>query len=253
MSALRASGDWLLLLFSMTATILVQGARPNTWRRPVRAEFWRFLDLVCLGNLAPVIVAAALVGLALVAQGIYWLDQVGQASAIGDVIVFVMVREVGPLIVGLIALGTGGILLVGEISKLRNAGQLAALDNQGIDPFQLLVLPRVIAIVLSVFAHSVIFIIVAFFIGYVVARTIGAVATGPGQFFTTVLTDVGTVGYAILPAKAVAIGLTIGVVCSLTAMDKYTAVRAPERLTASGFMRAISGILLVSALLSLTL
>ncbi len=245
--------DTVVMVFATAAAVLAQAVRPATWRRPVRAEFWRFLELVCVRNLAPMLVAAVLVGLALVAQALYWLEQVGQLDAIRDVIVFVLVREIGPLIVGLIVLGTGGLLLVGEISTLRGTGQLAALDSQGVDPFQLLVVPRVVAITLAVFAHSVLFIMTALLVGYTMARGVGATTTTPLQFLSLILTGVGAIGYAVIPAKGAAIGLIIGAVCSLTALGRDGDRIAPEKQTVSAFLRAISGILLASALLSMVL
>lgn len=252
MSALAASANWLVMAFAMAAAVIRQALRPVTWRRPVRLEFWRFMDMVCLRNLRAVCIAAALIGLTLVSQGLYWLDRVGQAEAIGGVIVFAMVREIGPLIVGLLALGGGGIVLLGEIVEMRQRGQLEALDRQGVDPFLLLVVPRVVAIVLAIFAQSIIFIVVALLTGYTVAHATGATAVGPAAFIVNMITSIGSFGYIVLPAKALAIGLTIGAICALTALDPRGGGAADRAsLTATGYIRSISGVLLVSALISL--
>jgi phospholipid/cholesterol/gamma-HCH transport system permease protein len=232
-SAITGTANWLFMAFAVATAVLRQALRPMTWRRPVRLEFWRFMEIVCLRNLVAVCVAASLIGLTLVSQGLYWLDQFGQADAVGQVIVFAMVREIGPIVVGLLALGGGGIVLLGEISTLRGSGQLAALDRLGIDPFLLLVVPRVIAIIIAVFAHSIIFIVVALFTGYVVAHATGAIATAPGQFFASMLTAIGATGYIILPAKALGIGLTIGSVCALTALDPRAGASGQAILTST--------------------
>jgi phospholipid/cholesterol/gamma-HCH transport system permease protein len=248
-----STANWLLMLFAVATAVMRQALRPVTWRRPVRAEFWRFMDLVCLRNLAAMLVTAALVGLAVVSQGLYWFEQFGQQGAIGEVIVFVMVREIVPLIVGLLVLGSGGIVHLGELGAMRINGQLDALDRQGVDPFLLLVVPRVVAMIVAVFAHSILFIIIAFLVGYAMAQATGATAIAPAQFVINLLSAIGNNGYLVLPAKALAIGLTIGAVCSLTAMDRRAEGIAGETLTARGFIRGISGILLVSTLLSLAL
>jgi len=244
------TANWLLLVFGAAAAVISQSVRPITWRRTVRAEFWRYMDMVCVGNLPSMLIAAVLVGLTLVSQALFWVDQFGQSDTIGEVILFIVVRELGPLIVGLLTLGSGGIVLLGELSAMRASGELDALDRQGIDPFLLLVVPRVAALVVAVFVHTLVFIVVAFTAGYTLAQAAGASVEAPAQFVINIMTGIGTTGYLVLPIKALAIGLTIGVVCSLTAMDRDMASLSRERLTAKGFIRAISGILLVSALLS---
>ncbi len=252
MSAVASTANWLFMAFAMATAVLRQSLRPLTWRRPARLEFWRFMEIVCLRNLLAVCIAAALIGLTLVSQGLYWLDRFGQADAVGQVIVFAMVREIGPIIVGLLALGSGGIVLLGELSTMRAKGQLEALDRQGVDPFLLLVVPRVLAIIAAVFTHSILFIVVALATGYSVAHATGATAVPPLQFLADMLTAIGAVGYLILPVKSLAIGLTIGAVCALTALDAAEGA-GEATLTATGFIRAISGVLLVSALISLAI
>lgn len=250
MKTMTNTANWLFLVFGAAAAVIHQTVRPITWRRTVRAEFWRYMDMVCIGNLPSMLTAAILVGLTLVSQALFWVDRFGQSDAIGDVILFIVVRELAPLIVGLLTLGSGGIVLLGELSAMRASGELDALDRQGVDPFLLLVVPRVAALVVSVFVHTLVFTVVAFTAGYSLAQATGASVEPPAQFVINVLTSIGASGYLVLPIKSLAIGLTIGVVCSLTAMDRDMAGLARERLTAKGFIRAISGILLVSALLS---
>lgn len=253
MNAVVRGASWLLTAFGMATAVVHQGIRPLTWRRSVRTEFWRFMDLACRRNLSAVLIAAALVGLSLVAQGLYWLQQFGQADTIGNVLIFVVVREIGPLIVGFLILGGAGIPLLVELAGLRTGGQLEVLNRQGVDPFLLLVVPRVLALTLAVFTHTVLFVVAALVTGYLMARFVGAVALPPMDFLAQMLTNVGTVGYAVLPAKSIATGLTIGCLCSLTAFTGSDGTDRRLRLVARGFLRGVSGILLVNGLLSLAL
>jgi phospholipid/cholesterol/gamma-HCH transport system permease protein len=245
--------NWLVMAFAIATAIVRQASRPVTWRRSVRNEFWRFMELVCVRNLAAVLIAAALVGLTLVSQGLYWLDKFGQADAVGQVIIFVMVREIGPLIVGFLVLGSGGIVLLVELAAMRAGGHLDALDRQGIDPFVLLVVPRVIAVIVAVFSHTILFIVVSLATGFVMAKAVGAIAMPLSAFLYQMLTTIGTTGYIVLPVKTVAIGITIGTLCSLSALAADEGRLGSQTIAASGFIRAVSGVLLVNAVLSLAL
>jgi phospholipid/cholesterol/gamma-HCH transport system permease protein len=137
-SVLRAIGGplrWLATAAGMAAAVVRQGLRPTSWRRPARAEFLRFMELAGVQNLPAVAVAGVLVGISLVAQGMYWLDQLGEQDFVFTVIAVVMIREIAPLVVGLLALGRGGLLILDELSELRRDGQWRALDVQGLDRF----------------------------------------------------------------------------------------------------------------------
>ena len=63
--------------------VLRDALRPRSWRRPVRAEFWRTLRQIAAGGLATVLVLAILTGLALVSQALYWLSLAGELELEG--------------------------------------------------------------------------------------------------------------------------------------------------------------------------
>jgi len=173
---------WLATAAGMAAGVVRQGLRPVSWRRPARAEFLRFMDLAGVQNLPAVVVAGVLVGISLVAQGMYWLDQLGEGDFVFTVIAVVMIREIAPLVVGLLALGRGGLLILDELSELRRDGQCRALDVQGIDPFLTLVMPRVLALALSVFCLTMILLVVAFAAGYVMGSLLGVAGRTPVEY-----------------------------------------------------------------------
>ena len=161
---------WLATAAGMAGGVVRQGLRPVSWRRPARAEFLRFMELAGVQNLPAVVVAGILVGISLVAQGMYWLNQLGEQDLVFTVIAVVLIREIAPLVVGLLAIGRGGLLILDELSELRRDGQCRALDLQGIDPFLVLIMPRVLALALSVFCLTMILLVVAFASGYLIGQ-----------------------------------------------------------------------------------
>ncbi len=241
---------WLATAAGMAAGVIRQGLRPVSWRRPARAEFFRFMELAGVQNVPAVVVAGILVGISLVAQGMYWLDQLGEADFVFTVIAVVMIREIAPLVVGLLALGRGGIVILDELSELRRDGQSRALDVQGIDPFLTLIMPRVLALALSVFCLTMILLVVAFASGYVAGSLVGVATRSPVAFVAQTFATIGGAGYAVLPLKTLGIGLAIGVVCCLTAMEQRQEPGAERALMPVGFMRSVLAVFLVSGLVS---
>jgi phospholipid/cholesterol/gamma-HCH transport system permease protein len=241
---------WLATAAGMAAAVVRQGLRPTSWRRPARAEFLRFMDLAGVQNLPAVVVAGVLVGMSLVAQGMYWLHQLGEEDFVFTVIAVVMIREIAPLVVGLLALGRGGLLILDELSELRRDGQYRALDVQGIDPFLVLVMPRVLALALSVFCLTMILIVVAFASGYLMGSLLGAARRTPIEFVAQTFATIGSAGYAVLPLKSLGIGFAIGIVCCLTALEQRREPGSERALIPVGFMRSVLAVFLVSGLVS---
>jgi phospholipid/cholesterol/gamma-HCH transport system permease protein len=241
---------WLATAAGMSAAVVRHGLRPASWRRPVRAEFLRFMEIAGVRNVPAVVVAGILVGISLVAQAMYWLDQVGEEDPVFTVIAVVMIREIAPLVVGLLALGRGGLLILDELSALRRDGQSRALDLQGIDPFLVLIMPRVLALAISVFCLTMIFLVVAFASGYGIGMLFDVTRRSWVEFGAEAFATIGSAGYAVLPLKTLGIGLAIGIVCSLTAMEQRRELGAERHLMPVGFMRSVLAVFLVSGLVS---
>jgi phospholipid/cholesterol/gamma-HCH transport system permease protein len=208
------------------------------------------MDLAGVQNLPAVVVAGILVGFSLVAQGMYWLNQLGEQDYVFTVIAVVLIREIAPLAVGLLALGRGGLLILDELSELRRDGQCRALDVQGIDPFLVLIMPRVLALALSVFCLTMILLVIAFASGYLTGSLLGVARRGPVEFAAQTFATIGDAGYAVLPLKTLGIGFAIGIVCCLTAMEQRHEPSAERTLMPVGFMRAVLAVFLVSGLVS---
>jgi phospholipid/cholesterol/gamma-HCH transport system permease protein len=241
---------WLATAAGIAGGVVWQGLRLVSWRRPVRAEFVRFVELAGVQNVPAVVVAGILVGISLVAQGMYWLDQLGEEELVFTVIAVVMIREIAPLVVGLLAIGRGGLLILDELSELRRGGQCRTLDLHGIDPFLALIVPRVLALTISVFCLTMILLVVAFGSGYVTAALLGVAQRSPVEFVVATFGTIGDAGYAVLPLKTLAIGFVIGIVCCLTAMERQQDAGADHALMPIGFMRSVLAVFLVSGLVS---
>lgn len=241
------------LAFGIAGAFLRHVFRPLTWRRPVRAEFWRFMDMVLIGNLLPVVVTASLIGFALISQGIYWLAQLGDVEEVRSLLISALVREISPLVVAFLTLARGGLILLGEVGGLRGAGQLRGLDRQGLDPFLLILVPRGAAIIIATFCHAIIFILVAFLTGYVGALSAGITSFTFAGFVSNMTEALGSAGFIVIPVKSFVSGLTITVACSLSALLPAGEPDFGPVSAARGLIRAVSSLLVVSGLMTMML
>ena len=245
----RARTRFVLLLSSLIWGVLREVGRPGNWRRTVRAEFRRALRQSVGGGLAVTLVTAVLIGLAMVSQTLYWLSQAGEAGLIGSVIVIVVVRELTPILVGFILLGRSGMVALSELALLRAGGQVDALAAQGLDPFQLLVLPRAVALAVAAFTLAVLFVAAALVTGFVAGSLLGAVTASLWSFLDGVLRAMGAVDYVVFPAKMLTIGLLVALTAALTGLEAGPRDDSAQVLP-RGFIRGTLAILFASIALS---
>lgn len=62
--------------------------------------------------------AGVLTGVAAVSQVIYWLGLTGLATMTGSILINVVVREIAPILVGVLLLGRNGMLSTTELGLL---------------------------------------------------------------------------------------------------------------------------------------
>ena len=242
--------NFVLKLAAVGFGVAREAVRPATWRRTVRGEFHRVLRQAVGGGLSATLVTAALIGLVMVSQALYWLGEAGQEELIGPVLVTVLVREVAPLLVGLILLGRSGVVVVSEIGELQIGGQVSALAAQGLDPFLLLVLPRACALAMACFTLGVMFVVAALLSGFVARSLLEAARISIWSFLDRVLLAMRAGDFVVFPAKMIVIGLLVALTASLTGLTA-TAQDEAARLLPRAFVRGVVGILLASIALSL--
>ena len=241
---------FMLFLASLAWGVVRAAPRPGTWRRTVRFEFRRALRQAVAGALSTVLITAALIGILMVYQALYWLGAAGQEGLIGSVLVTVLVREITPVLIGLILLGRSGTVALSEIGRLGIGGQIHALEAQGLDIFHLLVLPRACAFAIASFALGIMFVLAALATGFVAGSLLEAVQMSIWSFFDRILLALHARDFVIVPAKLVVIGLMVALTACLTALAAGPSDDIASLLP-RGFMRGVLMILIASLALSL--
>jgi phospholipid/cholesterol/gamma-HCH transport system permease protein len=242
--------NFILTLAALAGGVAIDAFRPATWRRTTRAEFSRVLRQALGGALVTIILTASLIGLGMVFQAIYWLGAAGQEGSIGTVLVTILMREIIPVLVGLILLGRSGSVILIEIGGLQAGGQINMLQAQGIDPFTVLILPRGVAFALAAYTLGIIFILTALLTGFIAGSLTGAVNMSIWSFLDNILTAMKPTDFAIFPVKLLLIGLLVAITACLTAVNALPH-EDTSRLMPRGFVRGLLAILMTSGLLSL--
>lgn len=248
----RGRAAFALQLAALAWGVLREGAAPSTWRRTVRRSFVDTLTRVVGGSLGTVAVAAAVCGLGLVSEALYWLRTAGQQEQIGWVLVVVLIREVAPVLVGIILLGRAGMAAVSELGTLTVEGEVAILRAEGLDAFQALVLPRAAAFAIGAFTLGVLFVLLTLVSGFVGGSVAGVVDRSFLGFLDAVVRAMSVRDLLAFPVKLLLTGLVVALACCVTGL----AARETDGLSTlmpRGFTRGITGVLATTALLGAVL
>ena len=120
----------------------------------VRPRRWRTAALVSQMqetgfNAIPIVVLMSfLIGIVLSFQGASQLRQFGAEVFVVDLIAISILRELGILLTSIIVAGRSGSAFTASIGSMKVREELDAMRTLGLDPIEVLVLPRVIALVI---------------------------------------------------------------------------------------------------------
>lgn len=117
-------------------------------------------EAIGVGSMTVVVLTGMFTGMVLALQSGFTLDQFGARSMVGRLVSASIVKELGPVLTGLMVAGRVGSGIAAELGSMVVTDQIAALRALGTDPIRKLVLPRILAgvvmvPVLTVIASSV--------------------------------------------------------------------------------------------------
>ncbi len=117
----------------------------------------------------PVVGLTALfTGMVLALQSYTGFSRFSAESAVATVVVLSVTRELGPVIAGLMVAGRVGAAMAAEIGTMRVTDQIDALTTLSTDPMRYLVLPRLVAGLVTLPMLVVVADIIGVFGGYLV-------------------------------------------------------------------------------------
>lgn len=156
----------MMVYASIKATISDRSQGLRTVFRVVSSQIyftgWQAMPLISVLALAT--------GSIVILQSSAQLSLIGSASMIGNLLVVIIVREVGPLLTALVVIARSGTAVASEIGNMRANREIEALESMGINPLSFIVFPRIIGGVISVICLAYYYIVIALFGGYLSTR-----------------------------------------------------------------------------------
>jgi len=147
---------------------------PPFYRYDIIEQF----DAIGVASLTVVLLTGFFTGAVLALQSGQTLDQFGASPVVGRLVSASMVKELGPVLTGLMLTGRVGSGIAAELGSMMVTDQINALRALGTDPIRKLVVPRILAGVFMAPVLTVISDFVGIFGGWIVARYQLQVASG---------------------------------------------------------------------------
>jgi phospholipid/cholesterol/gamma-HCH transport system permease protein len=173
-----------------------------------------------------------LIGAIIAQQGFFHFRKFGADSYVVDMVGILVLRELGVLIVAIMVAGRSGSAYTAELGSMKMREEIDALSTMGLDPIEVLILPRIIALVFALPILAFIGSMAALYGGGLVAQFYGGM--GPAVYIARLHDAVSVTSFQVGIIKAPFMALAIGIVaCSEGLRVKGSAESLGKQTTTS--------------------
>jgi len=135
--------DYSILCWRAVTSIF---SKPRYW-----ADIFTQMDSIGVGSLPIIILTGFFTGAVLALQSATSLKEFGSVSLTGNLVALSMVKELGPVLTGLMVSGRNSSGMASELGSMKVTEQIDAMRALGTDPMRKLVTPRLYATVFMLF------------------------------------------------------------------------------------------------------
>jgi phospholipid/cholesterol/gamma-HCH transport system permease protein len=217
------------MLGALTVATLAIVAHPSRMRwtsmvHHLEKVGWRAVPIVMLSTF--------LIGAILAQQGIFHFRTFGAEVYVVDMVGLLVLREVGVLIVCVLVAGRSGSAYTAELGSMKMREEIDALRTMGVDPVEVLVLPRIVAIVIAVPLLTFLGAMAALYGASLVCWLYGAMP--PEIFLARLREAISNTTFAVGMIKAPFMALVIGLVACVEGFEvKGSAASLGSKTTSS--------------------
>lgn len=185
---------------------------------------------------------SACVGLILTLQMAPPLEAWGQKPLVARIVGVAVLRELGPLIAAVVLTGFAGAAIAAEIGTMVVGEEIEALEAHALNPVRFLVVPRVIATLVSMTAIAIFADVVS--IAASLAGCLLALDISYPSFKTNLLEQVKLVDFVTGVGKAAVFGLLIGVIACANGLRVTGGASGVGRATTATVVECVVAIIM---------
>ena len=243
-------GTTLVALVSMLGAILYTLGR--VIRHPSRFRFTSMvhhLEQVCWRAVPIVLLITFLIGCIISQQGIFHFRKFGADIFVVDMLGVLVLREIGVLLVAIMVAGRSGSAYAAELGSMKMREEIDALRTMGFDPIEVLVLPRMLALVIALPILAFLGAIAALYGGGLVAWLYGGVQ--PEAFLIRLRDAISIDHFVVGMIKAPVMAAVIGIVACVEGLAVQGSAESLGRRTTSSVVKGIFFVIVMDGLFAI--
>jgi phospholipid/cholesterol/gamma-HCH transport system permease protein len=174
---------------------------------------------------------------------------VGEGGVVGRLLVVVIVRELGPLVVGTIVVARSCSAIAAELGNMRVGREVDSLVAMGVDPFEYLILPRLTGVAVAVMCLTVVFTTVSLGAGAALSALL-VEKTGADEIMRLVGENLQPVDHLVVLAKTFVPGLLMAAISCHEGLSAARSVTAVPPAVTAAVVRSLAAVFVWDSLVT---
>lgn len=245
----NAGADGIGLLTFVGEVVVAMGRvvlRPRSFRFTAMVNQ---MDRTGLRAVPIILLITFLIGAILAQQGIFFFSRFGAEIYVVDMVGVLVLRELGVLIVSIMIAGRSGSAYTAELGSMRMREEVDALRVMGRDPLEILVMPRILALIIVLPMLTFIGSMSAIFGAGLVAWGYGGIA--PDIFMDRLKAAIDFTQFEVGMLKAPFMAATIGVVACMEGLRVGGSAESLGEHTTSAVVKSIFLVIVMDGLFAM--
>jgi phospholipid/cholesterol/gamma-HCH transport system permease protein len=231
-------GSTIIGLVDMLGAVLAAAGhvliRPRSFRLTSTIHH---LEQVCWRAVPIVVLITFLIGCIISQQGIFHFRRFGADIFVVDMLGVLVLREIGVLLVAIMVAGRSGSAYTAELGSMKMREEIDALRTMGFDPIEVLVLPRMLALVLALPILAFLGAMAALYGGGLVAWLYGGV--DPEAFLQRLRDAISIDHFIVGMVKAPVMAAVIGIVACVEGLAVQGSAESLGQHTTASVVKGI--------------
>ncbi|RXG97642.1 MlaE family ABC transporter permease [Bradyrhizobium zhanjiangense] len=225
-------------LVDMLGAVLAAGFRVLIHPRSLRlTSTVHHLEQVCWRAVPIIVLITFLIGCIIAQQGIFHFRRFGADIFVVDMLGVLVLREIGVLLVAIMVAGRSGSAYTAELGSMKMREEIDALRTMGFDPIEVLVLPRMMALVIALPILAFLGAMAALYGGGLVAWLYGGVE--PEAFLLRLRDAISIDHFIVGIVKAPVMAAVIGIVACVEGLAVQGSAESLGQHTTASVVKGI--------------
>jgi phospholipid/cholesterol/gamma-HCH transport system permease protein len=207
------------------------------------------LEMVGFRSVAIISLISFLVGCIVAQQGIFQLRKFGATAFVVDLTGILTLRELGVLLTSIMIAGRSGSAFTAEIGSMKMREEIDALRVMGLDPIEVLVLPRILALMIALPLLTFIADLAALFGSGLVAWIYGGISQD--VFLSRLQGAIAMNTFLVGLIKAPFMALVIGMIACIEGLEVKGSAESLGRQVTASVVKSIFMVIVVDGLFAM--